>query len=758
MAKKVSPATTQKRKPRLLWANLYCLLDTSSGASMTVRKMLHQLVKQGYEVQVLGATVFDDFKGMGKLKEQFSDLAEHTHQLIKAQDGPLEHQLLATYSTKRQHLTTHEEELWYSQYRYLLDGFKPDVIFFYGAKTLELLIPDEAKDRGIPTAFYLANGSYKATRWCRDIDLILTDSQATADMYRKDIGFAAKPVGKFIDSSTFVAEHHERKRLLYVNPSWAKGASVVIQLALQLERERPDIELEVVEARADWTALLRETTQQLGQERESLSNVIVTPNTSDMRDPYSRARVLLAPSLWWESSGRVLAEAMLNGIPALITNRGGMPEMIDNAGIAFDFPEACYEEPYQQLLSDEELQPLIDSVIAFYDDEAFYQTYVERAKHIGEQKHHIDKASQRLVNAFTPLVNQRAGNKNFTFNQKKRHRQNLANEARKPEFKVDISFLRMVKSNRSDINASKQQLKKPGFNWQFTSKVIVIDNRAKLIKTGEAEKLAKLGAFGIVAFDPASEVVDSKQYEGSETIQVFQHALLGDGQPNTLYTCLAPEMSSTLAPSPKAQLPEHRRQGVKVLTKLPINTIALDTIEGLESLDWLILDELSDATTILENGKNALKETLLIQARVAFQPTHEKQPSLSDLQHWGSRNGFRFYRFNDIHHHSHIPSTINVQERPATEQESADVLFLPNQERMAVLTDQQKLKLAFLLSTVFEANDMAYELLKEIDSEKAKNFLSAIGVICTKDDRLKESLSACGFLGSDDNLLEIVFN
>lgn len=154
----------------------------------------------------------------------------------------------------------------------------------------------------------------------------------------------------------------------------AKGASVFVQLAEKLERERPDIELEVVEARADWPAVLRETTRRMGKLRNSLSNVTITANTNDMRGPYGRARVVIAPSLWWESSGRVLAEAMLNGIPALITNRGGMPEMIGDAGIAFDFPDECYKEPYQQLLSEEELQPLINAVISFSMTKTFIKT------------------------------------------------------------------------------------------------------------------------------------------------------------------------------------------------------------------------------------------------------------------------------------------------------------------------------------------------------------------------------------------------
>lgn len=709
MAKPSSPQV--KRKPRLLWANPFCLMDTSSGASMTVRQMLLQLAANGYEIRILGATVFDNTKGMGRFKEQFPDITAQLHQLIEAEDGPLTHQLVVSYSHNRNHLTTHEEDLWYSQYLYLLDDFKPDLVWFYGGQTLDLLIADEARDRGIPTAFYLANGGYKAPRWCRDVDLILTDSQATADMYRKTVGYTAKPVGKFIDPSTFVAETHERKRLLFVNPSWPKGASLVVQLAEKLEQERPDIELEVVEARADWRAVVRETTHRMGKQRTSLSNVVVTPNTSDMRGPYSRARLLLAPSLWWESSGRVLAEAMLNGIPALITRRGGMPEMIDNGGIAFEFPETCYEEPYQTLLTEEELSPLFEAVVSLFDDEALYAEYIARAEKVGREKHHLEQATQRLLAALNPLANARAGSKDFQHVQKKRHRQRIAGRATKPEFKVDTSFQRLIGQARETETKSEGLYLHDDFTWQLTSKVIVIDNRARLLRNGLVDPMIETGAFAIVAFDPASEVKNAQQYEGSEDVQVFTHALLGDGEPTTLYACVAPEMTGTLKPLDADKLPPHHRLGAQALAELPINTIALDNITGLESLDWLILDDLSDASTILAHGKKALKDTLLIQATVSLQPTHERQPNLSDLQRWASRNGFRFYRFHDFRHHSHLPE--NLQERTdcATEQENAEALFLPSRERMEQLNDEQKTKLAFILSAVFKANDIAFELL-----------------------------------------------
>lgn len=728
MARKSPTAPSQKRKPRLLWANPFCLLDTSSGASISVRQMLQQLVANGYDVQVLGATVFDDKKGMGQLRNKFPDLGDHLHQLIKVDDGLLSHHLVVTQRSARQFLTTHEERLWYVQYTYMLDNFKPDVVWFYGGQTLELLIPDEARSRGIPSVSYLVNSNYKTVRWCRDVDLIVTDTKSTSDMYRRSIGFSPHPVGKFIDPEQFVAKQHARKFLLFVNPSWEKGASVFVQLAAKLERERPDISLEVVESRSDWSAVLRETTRKLGMERSSLSNVTVTPNTNDMREPYSRARVLIAPSLWWESGARVLAESMLNGIPAIVSDSGGNREMVGEGGITINLPDACFEKPYQHLLSDDEIQPLFDTTVAFFDDEDFYQYYVVHAKNIGDKQHHIHVSTGRLVSALSPLVNQRAGSKDFIKVQRRRHKHKIAGALKKPELRpLPTSAPESARESTQSFSVQGGPAgKKDNLDWEIESKVVVLDNRAKLIKTGAADELAKTNAFAILSFDPASEVINSDSYEDHECIQLFQHALLGDGQPSKLNACLDATFSSTLTPMNEEVLPEHRRQGTKVLAQLPINTIALDSIEGLPSLDWLILDELSDAVSILKHGEQVLKSTLLLQVRVAFQPTHAQQPSLTELQHWAGRNGFCFYRFNDMHYHSFFDQPIFGGHSQASCLESADVLFLPASERLEHMESDQLKKLAFILHLVFGAHDAAYKFVCMADEELASGYLQSI--------------------------------
>lgn len=269
---------------------------------------------------------------------------------------------------------------------------------------------------------------------------------------------------------------------------------------------------------------------------------------------------------------------------------------------------------------------------------------------------------------------------------------------------------------------------KAGFNWQLTGKIIAIDNSAKLLQQSGFKELLSLKAFGVVAFDPGSRVENPSRFEGSDDVQLFPHAVLGDGQPATLYACLDPEMSSTLAPLPPEQLPEGKRQGAQVLATLPINTIALDSIEGLESLDWLILDDLNDAMAVLENGENALKDTLLIQVRIAFQPTHKRQPNLAEAQHWMARHGFRFYRFNDMQYSCYLPDDVPSEQRQATELVAADALFLPSHERMDVMQEAQLKKLAFLLHTVFSIRDMAYVTLRRFDEIYASNYLQAMGI------------------------------
>lgn len=363
---------------------------------MAVREILVKLKQRGWDVKIIGATVFDSERGTVWLKDYLA--GPRTSRFIDVDDADgLAHILLNTQSIAAGKTTNDELNQLYGLYAGMLDSFKPDVVFFYGGNAFDFLIAADAHAAGIPNVAYVGNGSYAgSTRWCRDVDLIVTDSQATSDFYAERIGVRIEPIGAMIDPAKVVAHQHERKHILFINPALAKGAVLVAQLAILLGRQRPDIMFEVVESRWLWQPVLHAVSEAMGQRADSLPNVIVTPNQTDMRSVYSRARVLLHPSLWWESAGRVIAEAALNAIPCIVTNRGGQPEMMAQGGISITLPESFYEEPYNKLLPLENVQTLVNVLISWYDDPDIYRKYCEKALGVGHRLHNIDNNVSRF--------------------------------------------------------------------------------------------------------------------------------------------------------------------------------------------------------------------------------------------------------------------------------------------------------------------------------------------------------------------------
>lgn len=420
------------RNPRVLWANPFCMLDTSSGASMSVREMLQQLALRGVEVRVLGATIFDNPRGVARFKEHWASLEKGKGDVVNVIDGPLTHVLVKTASTRRQDLKASEADRFFSLYIHELHKFKPDLVWFYGGGSLDMLVPYEARVRDIPSAAYLCNGNYKSVMWCKDVDLIITDTMATSKMYESGFGFKPIPVGKFINPTQFVAEKMTRKHLLFINPSYEKGAAVVALLAILLEEKRPDIIFEIVESRGNWQHIVRDVRKSLGKSNDKdLKNVILTPNTDDMRTVYANAKMLLVPSLWYESGARVIAEALLNGIPTIVTNRGGNEELAGGAGFVLKLPQDCYEPPFRRVPKVEVIGPLVEKIEQVFDDQAYYDKLVRQAYERGNTLHNIETNTDRLIQAFTPLINKQAGDLDHPTIFAKHHKYGLSPETKK---------------------------------------------------------------------------------------------------------------------------------------------------------------------------------------------------------------------------------------------------------------------------------------------------------------------------------------
>lgn len=251
---------------------------------------------------------------------------------------------------------------------------------------------------------------------------------------------------------------------------------------------------------------------------------------------------------------------------------------------------------------------------------------------------------------------------------------------------------------------------KPRFSWSLDSRVLALTNYSDIAQSSLVANKDLAQAFTFLIFDPASRLTNINEI-ANDNLQVFQHADLGNGEAATLFASIAPELSATESPSfedPSAQ----------VITKLPISTIAVDKIEGLPNLDWLVIDPRSKARDILENSTEHTKQSLAIHVGIPAEAVFEHQLTESWLADWAAANGFTLVTTREgseqlaLHNFywSMVPSKLKVDH------------YLLVRKDFNSLSNEQKKKLAFLLHIVYQHKELALQLLNEIDVNLAIKF------------------------------------
>ena len=102
------------------------------------------------------------------------------------------------------------------------------------------------------------------------------------------------------------------------------------------------------------------------------------PHTTDPRRFWGLTKIALLPSLWWENQPLVAIEAVINGIPVIGSDRGGIPETVGDGGTVLPRPERL--TPMTRIVPEaEEVEPWVEAIIRLWDDAKYYQGLSERA-------------------------------------------------------------------------------------------------------------------------------------------------------------------------------------------------------------------------------------------------------------------------------------------------------------------------------------------------------------------------------------------
>ncbi len=244
---------------------------------------------------------------------------------------------------------------------------RPDIVLAYGSHPAVQDGLAQARAQGARTIYTVRAWGYEDPRWYRHADRVLMNSSFAVGLYRERTGVRADWLPSPFVWSEIEAPVETRGFVTFVNPALHKGLALMARLIDMLGRRRPDIPVLIVQSGGDASIL----TAIPGLDLASHPQVLVSPPIARPRDIFALTRILLAPSAFAEPFGRVAAEAMINGIPPIVSDRGGLPETVDDGGIVLPMPDWLGPKT-TRVPSEAEVEPWFAAVTRLWDDEAAY--------------------------------------------------------------------------------------------------------------------------------------------------------------------------------------------------------------------------------------------------------------------------------------------------------------------------------------------------------------------------------------------------
>jgi glycosyltransferase involved in cell wall biosynthesis len=394
---------------RFLLAIQTAYTDHRSGAAHSMRIMTEWLAAAGHECRVLATARFDGLAM--NADEHVAALGVPVKRLPPSKEAgggfrptvqfdwhgvPVT--MIMTRARDPRKLDKNEARQFLRLFDVMAERFRPDVVYTYGGSPVLLEMMKHARQRGIVTVFSLRNHGYDDRRYYRHVDHVFTTSAYITELYRRRIGLRSTGLASPIAWSEVEAPAEGRSFVTFVNPSPQKGLFLFARLVQMLGDTRPDIPILVVQSAMDASYLVSLP----GLDFARYPQLVASPSLTEPADIFSVTKLLLVPSAFAEPFGRIAAEAMINGVPPLVSDRGGLPETVEDGGVVLPLPD-WLDEKQHRLPSAEEAQPWYDAIVRLWDDAEAYAAASARALAAAHRLYDEAALRQRYIQYFTTL-------------------------------------------------------------------------------------------------------------------------------------------------------------------------------------------------------------------------------------------------------------------------------------------------------------------------------------------------------------------
>jgi glycosyltransferase involved in cell wall biosynthesis len=408
---------------RFLLANNHCISDPTAGVTQSLRTIMEFLADAGHECRILTTARFESavtFTIEEHLRQQGVDPTTMTTPASgtrsakkrRAAGRPVVHYdvrgvpvtLLMTRRNDESRPDDAEARQYLALFESILETFAPDQVIACNAHPMIFEAMARARSRGVTTAFAVRGFGYYDARYFKSVDHVFTCSQFLTDVYRDKLGLVSTPLEPPIDWSAVVAPTNARAFVTFVNPSRHKGLYLFARLADMLGARRPDIPILVVQSGHSGGSLNAIP----GLDFSRYPQIMAAPPVPVPADYFALTRLLVVPSIWEEPFGRVAAEAMINALPALVSNRGSLPHVVGGdfseggGGYVLPVPEWMTPET-SRLPTEAEVEPWYDAVCRLWDDPALYQAIAARARAIADARYREEVSRKAHIDFFTSL-------------------------------------------------------------------------------------------------------------------------------------------------------------------------------------------------------------------------------------------------------------------------------------------------------------------------------------------------------------------
>lgn len=393
--------------PKLLWVSPLSVHDTSNSSATQMRNMLLSLKARDVEIVGLSALNFLHDSGTS----MFTDLDEKLKGediSFNLNDNNITFIYIRTKSRKLGDMISQEQRNFYAKFCAIINAFRPDVVMGAGTDMLSMVCFDEAHRRGIPTVYTLLDGTPERFNF-PNIDVVITDSNATSNLYAASRKINSVVVGSFIpviapqDSNKV-----ERKRITMVNPSVNKGLSIFLRLASLKGKELKNTKFTVCESYEGQflkeAALIHEAqSDKPAFDDKLLKSIEVLPPSANISEVLKESKALVVPSLSFEGVVNIAREAVSHGTPVLGTNQTGIAESIGDAGVLVELPQHAIAQP-QVAISIDDMGNFVKGLDILLNND-----FTERCINV-TKRYDINFSANRLAVILKPLFDKRAGN------------------------------------------------------------------------------------------------------------------------------------------------------------------------------------------------------------------------------------------------------------------------------------------------------------------------------------------------------------